>query len=522
MASFHPFPLFPVVFSIIALLSSGAVGGAPATRMALGGNLDGLDDWTTSWVFKDCFKLSRGWLTRRVTGSEWAGNQTPPLDADGWPRGIPFAANGTQHYVHTLLPLYGPGLYTVRFQGSGHIELVAPNGGGRHVITSAGGRMSRTFRFKPTPADNMLLLELRASLAADPVRNIEVIAPGQDVDLQDKPFHPLFVASLAPYKTLRFMDWMKTNLTPLKTWSERTKLSSYTQTRIRGAAHEYLVALANETRKNAWICIPHAADDDYVRRTARLYRDTLDPQLQLYVEYSNETWNGVFVAAAYVQDRGRALGLDASRWLAGQKFVAKRSAEIFGIFEQEYGLAQRRRFVAVMATQAANLGVSTQRLEAMDDPDLNPARVKPDALAIAPYFGVNYAPGDPIPTGEQVATGLSRKTIEEALNWTRDQRAVAEAHGLRLICYEGGQHFVGILGAESNDSLTAALHAGNRDPRMEDRYREYMTGLENEGVDLLVNFSHISGWTQWGSWGVLEHQRQPARLAPKWRALAAW
>jgi uncharacterized repeat protein (TIGR02543 family) len=494
----------------------------PAPRMDLGGNLDGLSDWTTAWVFKDCFKLAREWLTRSTTGSEWESLQTPPLDADGWPVEIPFAANGAEHYVHTLLPLYGPGIYTVRVRGTGRIELIAPNGGGGHVLTANGGTTTRTFDFHPTLGDNILFLEVRESSAGDPLRHIEVIAPGQDGKLLSEPFHPDFVASLAPYRNLRFMDWQHTNNNDLRSWGDRTTAASYTQTLPAGAAHEFLIALANQTDQDPWICIPHAADDDYVRRTARLYRDTLDPHLELFVEYSNETWNFMFTQTGYVQDRGAALGLDASRWTAGQKFVARRSAEIFRIFAEEYGALQRHRLVAVLASQAANAGLSTERLAAFQDPAVNTTGEQPDALAIAPYFGVNYDPGTPVPTAEQVATSLSTASIAEALEWTRAQATVADAHGLRLVCYEGGQHFVGILGAESNGALNTALHAGNRDPRMEDRYREYLAGLEQLGVDLFVNFTHVGGWSQYGSWGVLEYQQQPAAAAPKWRALTAW
>ena len=501
----------------------------PAPRMDLGSNLDALNDWTTAWVFKDCFKLSREWLTRTTTGNEWESNQTPPLDANGWPLVVPFTADDAPHFVHTLLPLYGPGNYTVRCQGNGRIELIAPNGGGREVITANGGTTTRTFNFNPTLSDNILYLELRQSASDDPVRNIEVIAPGQDSHVQSAPFHPDFIASLAPYRNLRFMDWMKTNLLPweegrqpLRAWGERTTATSCTQTRNQGAAHEYIIALANQTDKDPWICIPHEANDDYVRQTARLYRDTLDPHLELYVEYSNETWNGGFVQTTYVQDRGQALGLDANRWQAAQKFVARRSAEIFRIFAGEYGTAQRHRFVAVLATQAANAGLSGERLAAFADPAINTAGEYPDALAIAPYFGVNYEPGNPVPTAEQVVTTLSTASIAEALGWTSDQRAVAEANGLRLICYEGGQHFVGILGAENNTSLNNALHAGNRDPRMQDRYREYLTALEQQGVDLFVHFTHVGEWSPYGSWGALEHQQQPDSAAPKWRALTAW
>ncbi len=501
----------------------------PAPRMDLGGNLEALVDWSTAWVFKDCFKLARTWMTRRVEVGEWESNQTPPTDADGWPLAVPFTASGAQHYLHTIVPLYGAGNYTVRFQGTGRVEMVAPNGGGRQVVTATGGTTTQIIHFSPTLADSLLYLEVRESSVSDPVRNIEVIAPGQDSNLQTEPFHPAFVASLAPYRNLRFMDWMHTNLLPhetgrqpLRSWSDRTTRTSYTQARGNGAAHEYIIELSNQTGKDPWICIPHEANDDYVRQTARLYRDTLDPRLEVYVEYSNETWNSGFLQTAYVQDRGEALGLDAARWTAGQKFVAQRSAEVFAIFAEEYGSAQRHRFVAVLATQAANAGLSEERLAAINDPSINPSAERPDALAIAPYFGVNYEPGNPVPTAEQVVTTLATSAIAEAVGWTRAQAAVAEANGLRLICYEGGQHFVGILGAEGNATLTSVLHAANRDPRMQDRYREYLTALEQEGVDLFVNFTHIGEWSQWGSWGVLEYQEQPMANAPKWRALLAW
>ncbi|MFM8363965.1 MAG: hypothetical protein ACKOAS_02310, partial [Verrucomicrobiota bacterium] len=99
---------------------------------------------------------------------------------------------------------------------------------------------------------------------------------------------------------------------------------------------------------------------------------------------------------------------------------------------------------------------------------------------------------------------------------------IADEQGLRLVCYEGGQHFTGIFGAENDPNLIAEIHAANRDPRMGDRYAEYLAGLEMAGVDLFANFTHVGGWSKWGAWGLLERQEQPANEAPKWRALNNW
>jgi len=498
----------------------------PAVPMAMAGNLEAIVDWSTAWVFKDCFKMARTWMTRNADGSGgWDSAQRANVDANGWPLAVPYTttAGGAPQILHTLLPLYGAGNYTVRFQGTGSMSLVPPGGSTRQTITAAGGITARTYNFSPSLRDNVLYLEVRRSSANDPVRNIQIVAPGQDTNLDAQPFHPSFLASLAPYRCLRLMDWQQTNFNPSTRWSQRTTKFSYTQTRPEGAAHEYIIALANLSRKDAWICVPHAADDDYIRQTARLYRNTLNPALKLYVEYSNETWNGAFSQTTYVQDRGQALGLDANRWQAGQKFTSRRSGEIFAIFEQEFGAANRGRLVHVLSTQAAGAaGVTDVRIAAVNDPAINPSRKRPDALAIAPYFGVNYEPGMPLPSADAVVTTIAQRAIAEATGWTKAHRTLADNQGWRLICYEGGQHFTGIQGAENDNALTAALLQANRDPRMETRYREYFSALQSAGVDLFANFTHVGEWSKWGSWGTLEYQQQPATKAPKWRAIQSW
>src|SRR5262249_9564607 len=43
-----------------------------------------------------------------------------------------------------------------------------------------------------------------------------------------------------------------------------------------------------------WINVPAMASDDYVTQLATLLKDTLNPGLHIYLEYSNELWNGIF------------------------------------------------------------------------------------------------------------------------------------------------------------------------------------------------------------------------------------
>ncbi|MFM7374699.1 MAG: InlB B-repeat-containing protein, partial [Chthoniobacterales bacterium] len=174
-------PLTLTVNSNLSITAAFVV--KPVVPMAMAGNLEAIVDWSTAWVFKDCFKMSRTWMTRNADGSgSWDSAQRANVDANGWPLAVPYAATsgGVPQILHTLLPLCDAGTYTVRFQGTGSIDLIPPAGGARQTIAATGGTTTRTYTFNPTLADNMLYLEVRQSSSTDPVRNIQVVAPGQD------------------------------------------------------------------------------------------------------------------------------------------------------------------------------------------------------------------------------------------------------------------------------------------------------------------------------------------------------
>ena len=47
------------------------------------------------------------------------------------------------------------------------------------------------------------------------------------------------------------------------------------------------------------MCVPHFDDERYMYELGCLIRDQLDPSLKCYVEWSNETWNGIFKQSHY-------------------------------------------------------------------------------------------------------------------------------------------------------------------------------------------------------------------------------
>jgi uncharacterized repeat protein (TIGR02543 family) len=497
----------------------------PPPQMTIGMNLGSIDDWATDWVFVDQFKMARIWMTREVNSYNWESNKQDeiPLDANGWPTHLPFtASDGNQHYVHTITPAYVSGTYTVIVDGAGQISF---SNAASATFNPAGGTNTYTITVpsgKQGPTS--LFVDILQSSASDPIRNLRIIMPGFETTYQAQPFHPLYLERLQSFTALRFMDWGKTNNSPLVSWADRTTANSYTQTRPQGASLEYMIQLANTLMKNPWICIPHQADDNYVRQAARLLRDGVDPNLKIYVEYSNETWNSGFPQTTYVQDMGQAL--DPDRWTAGQKYCSLRSIQIWEIFNDEF--EGNSRLIKVMATQSSNTTITNIRFDALNDPAINPNYTMPDVLAIAPYFGIGYSPSDippavpNYPTIDEILQTISPAEINNVRGNIISQKAAADTQGNRLVCYEAGQGFVGVGEAVNDDTLTNILTSANRDQLMYDRYIEYLNMLKATGVDMCGNFSFVDAWSKWGSFSVLEYQDQPIDQAPKYRALVNW
>jgi hypothetical protein len=138
------------------------------------------------------------------------------------------------------------------------------------------------------------------------VRNIRVIRESQlDAYKAGEVFNPVWLEKIKAFKTVRFMDWMDTNNSTQKEWSDRPKPEDYSWA-LDGAPVEIMVALANKLKANPWFNIPHQATDEYITNFAKIVKEKLDPSLTAYVEHSNEVWNWQFGQAQYANQQGRA------------------------------------------------------------------------------------------------------------------------------------------------------------------------------------------------------------------------
>ncbi|WP_290428444.1 calcium-binding protein [Thermocoleostomius sinensis] len=504
------------------------------TGRSLGIGLNGIRAWSTELPFLDAFRSARSWFTH--TPTIWDTRESLNLDSNGWVQSIPSAASSQSYRsVGTLLNQhtnYRPGRYVVFYEGTGTInygldaeKVAADSTPGRDVIQVTTPRAGMHFSIQSTDPQR----------TGDYIRNLQVYhesdLPLVELGVQ---FNPDFLQKIKEFGTLRFMDWMATNDSDQKHWSDRPTLKDANWS-SKGVPVEVMVELANETGCSAWINIPHQATDDYIRKFATYVRDHLDPNLKVYVEFSNEVWNWDFEQTHYAQAQAEA------RWGSNVRnghlqWYGMRSAQTAQIWKSVFG-DQHDRVVATIATQTGWRG--------LEDPILNtPAWVAEgnqaawrsmDAYAITGYF--NGGLGMP-ENATTVRSWLSepdggfRKAFEQLRHGNllevgssvadvienfRYHGAVARQYNLQLVSYEGGQHVVGIRGLENDSQLTNFFMALNRHPEMRQLYQQMLEGWKQAGGTLFNHFVDVAASGKWGSWGALEHLNQTT--SPKYSAL---
>ena len=528
-----------MVFSLVNIAPVSQTTVLAATdnqtgKSMLGVNLEELADYSAGQIFVDVMKVSRKW---GPSNAPW--NENANTDAAGWP----LEDAGVCVLSNTTLPDGNfrdiGGTYKLIFEGTATI----PNSNAKFTVTNkivTDGVTTADVNILPG-ADSVIMYFNNTtcnSTTGKGVRNVQLIKPGYLPDQNGKyqTFTNEFLKVIEPFSTLRMMDVLNTNYQNSgsfvengatqwfskiqKTWEDRRRPTDSTQaSNVRGfggISWEYIVELANLTKKDIWINIPINATDDYITGVAQLLNSTLDSSVNVYVEYSNEVWNWGFSQA---QSNLYYANNDPKLTKYGQAaFIiryAERSAHIALMFKDVFGAnAMNNRIRCVLAWQQNNGGSFDDMLNRLKDtyPELgNPSDLF-YAFSVAPYFC------EPLTANCTSVTAIQDEMIKDSDSKRYDKMdLVATANKWKMKggvwAYEGGPHHQG-----QRDVNLSTRIAANRDAKMKDIVvHDIQDNWWELGCKGFMYFNLSSTYGIWGCWGAVESYDN--LNAPKYQAL---
>jgi hypothetical protein len=315
---------------------------------------------------------------------------------------------------------------------------------------------------------------------------------------------PEFLSTASGFKVIRFMKWQPATEgnTPVS-WAARNKPGDADYLRRDGVPVEVMIDATNQLNADPWFTVPWNADDDYISRFATYVRDHMAAQHQVYVEVSNEVWNGSYPVATQATNEAKAENLpSATGGAAGGNLerYAEKTKKVMHIWSEVFS-GQTNRLVRVAAFQHVQPNLAEKLLAYQD------LSKSVDALATAPYFGYDLTDSLPL---DQIMATLPGKS-DEAIALGVQHKAIAKKYGLRYLTYEAGQALL----FRNNLPL---LQKAEGDPRMYDIYRHFISGWQSQIGDTLNLFVLTGTPSPYGAWGLTDYAGQPLREIPKMRA----
>ncbi|MBI5067372.1 MAG: hypothetical protein HZB56_03960, partial [Deltaproteobacteria bacterium] len=197
----------PVLLAAAALASPAPVRAAAPGRHALGVNIAAPSDWDPTQPYADAMKSARrfGSVARPY-------DEKAAVDARGWPTGDAgvVVMVGVPHMA---------GTYRLTFTGQARVDAVNTTDRRTRV-----GRTSRDAGSNTTSADVVVgpaeqNLFLTFTGQAGGVKDVRLMRPGHGpTELFSQPF----LARLARFRVLRFMDFLQTNSNIQVQWADRS------------------------------------------------------------------------------------------------------------------------------------------------------------------------------------------------------------------------------------------------------------------------------------------------------------
>jgi len=485
-----------------------------ASGYNFGINIDGFAYWSPLGAHCDALTLFGPWQAVNTTSYIDALFAKSPslLNRTNYPL---TDADTTSHMAG-----YDAGNYKISYEGNATVDVA----GASNVFsitnwTTVGTRKEATITLKQTPVS----LRIRVSNVDrnNPIRNMKMIPLNEPECVAGNTYRQKFLSKLEPFSTIRFMDWQMTNGSPLISWYDRPLKGSFGRTRsVFGNAHlgiipEDIVELANITGKDVWVNIPHMADDDYVRQFARFLKTNLNANSKIYLEYSNEVWNSIFLQHSYARAKGRAdTRVDQRSDLEiVAEYYGLRLKEVANIFKTEFGTtAFTNRIYPVVNTNIASADWPYMVLRSVERNFRYETGVTPGsyhdirAIAVNPYIGSDQLASV---SGATIFDKMKNVITERLVPWFSNLKNSTIQHGINLpyVAYESGQHLVG-----------REYRQYTNDPGMGEVYKALYTWFHTAtNGGLAVHFGLVSQQDGDYHWGLFETMSQTT--SPRYQAL---
>ena len=322
-------------------------------RIALSGqigvNLDYNFGSNSDPIWTDLHNLAYSW-------TPLSGTAAVPLTPDGYPLVAASTGFNANNYPDGTYGFSFTGAATVSF--SGDAELAAA------PVVSNGVTTGTIIIDHESP--NGMWMSVTNVSPSNPMDNLHIMMPGYGNGTTPEPmFTPAFLRSLAPFSNIRFLNWDVAQGASISNWSQRVPPTAFSTDSPGGVPYEDMIELCNEAQQDMWINVPALATPAFVQDLAQLIDADLDPNLNVYVEYANETWNNTGTVYGQVLPLAQANPLVTQNG-NGSEMVAQQSAyeevQIAKTFDQVFG-AQASRVRPVMAAQAGWPQIASWQLQ---------------------------------------------------------------------------------------------------------------------------------------------------------------
>ncbi len=537
------------VLTALFLLMGRAPGQA---QTPLGGGLNGQVDYSSDFAFVDAIATA-GAFHALNPGGGLDFNNLAPTDAHGYP------TSDFAFYVNEIAPPTGTYKLVSISNTRPTVSLLITPGSVANVVWNA---TAHTLTADVSVASGASVFVLQFQNTGGGVSALHLYRPGYAQNntagnLYAAPFTGL-LSYLNP-TVLRFMDFHSTNGNIETDWADRSLPTDATQelllsktnlpvdgnyptagvysydngvlTTGKGVCWEFIIALANQQNKDAWINVPITASPDYVTKLANLIKygsDGLNPYaatqaspkwaplnsgLHLWIEYSNEVWNDGFIQAHINRGLGLTETASGAAWgggpcnlnydnvndvnTLGDRRVADHLKQISDIFKGVFGAAAiNTRIRPVLAYQLAPYRFDTQLryIEAVYGSPKNYFY----ALAIAPYFNLGDADANPNLGKQDVLNALSA-SIDGYQNGVilNDIVTLSTYYGLKMTAYEGGPDTFGPNNIQAKKDATL-------DPQMQTLTQRYLNIWYGKGGDQFNWFTLGAGSfdSQYGTYSI--------------------